>query len=455
MSHSKFFSFKPDLSTGWLAAVYIFAVAFWCVLMAIAFFGKLNSTIALQWFLFAGLLVCGKGAVLSKSIFRGTLVLRQLRTPQSVGKEYLSAVLSHATLIWLITSVGGTLLLLACNFAWTSSGAIAIFSVLLSISTLTSLPSNHMWVGIWKGFLYVLLTLFIPWMAWKGFINPMDYLPQLPFWLLAALALSWPMTVYLLAKKWNTSATLSEESFVLYENSHLKRLSSYLQRFSFLAYSVQQNVFGKSTMSAKISSMIMMQYIGLMFLTNVTNARWNHGIDPYHFVGMLMVASMSCHLLVFKDMHWRILLAPGRLSRNSFSWHVFSISIVAQLLVYAIFACLFVPVAWLYFDVSIGQMLTYAWDYRAAPFQLLAANSLALLLLTLFVTRAPGLIFIAIACVLGGITFAMNGFSFKASVWFYVGSNYLISLIALTVFCVLLSNKLFTRQRILRYIRLQ
>jgi hypothetical protein len=452
MNYSKYFSFKPDLSSGWMISIYYFLGIFWCIQIAIALTGQLNSNVVFQWFLFAGILVGGKGAGLSRSLIRGIVVLRQLRTPQPLGKAYLLAVLSHATLIWLVFAAGGTVLLLACHFAWASISAVAFFSVLFSISTLTSLPDSHVIMRAWKGFLYVLVVLLAPLMIWKGFVNPIDYLPQLPMWLLIVMTLSWPLTIYVIAGKWKSRPSPAAEKFRLTQKGVLDHLCSYFERFSQLASSTQM-FYVKPTLAGKLTSLVSLQYLSLTLLSNIANARWNNGIGPYHFFGIFMIASLCCSLLVFKDLHWRVLLAPGRLRRNLFGWHIFSVSVVVQLLVYIVFAGIWALVAWAWFDISHAQTLETAWNYRAAPLQLLAANSLAVLLMATFNSRWAGVILIGIACALAGLTLAAYGFTLQAPIWFYVGPNYLIGLLVTTIVFVLLSNRLWTRQRLLRHMR--
>lgn len=452
MSYSKYFSFKPDVSTGWLMTIYLCIGVFWCIQIAIALTGQLNTNVVFQWFLFAGLLVGGKGAGVSRSVVRGTVVLRHLRTPQGFGKEYLLAVLSHATRIWLVFAAAGTLLLLACHFAWASMSAIAFFSVLLSFSTLTSLPSGHMAMRAWKISLYVLLILLPPLMIWKGFVNPIDYFLRLPMWLLAAMALSWPLTIYMITKKWKRTPGAATEKSSLSATGAVDRLFAYFERFSHLASSTQM-FYVKPTLAGKLTSLVSLQYLSLTLLSNVANARWNNGIGPYHFFGILMIASLCCSLLVFEDLHWRILLAPGRLQRHFLGWHIFRVSIVVQSVVYLVFACLWTLVAWAWFDVSHDQTLETVWQYRAAPLQLLAANSLAVLFIAAVNSRWAGVILAGVACVLGGLTFAAYGFTLQAPIWFYVGPHYLIGLLMATIVFVLLSNRLWTRQRLVRHLR--
>jgi hypothetical protein len=452
MTYSKYFSFKPDLSTGWMIAMYFFIGLFWCVQIAIALTGKLNSNVVFQWFLFAGLLVGGKGAGVSRSVVRGTVVLRQLRAPQSLGKEYLRAVFSRATLLCLVFCAGGTVLLLACHFVWASVSAIAFFSMLLSLSTLASLPSSNAVVRMWKGVLYLLFLLLAPLITWKGFVNPIDYLPQLSMWLLAIMAISWPLTVCVVFRKWKTIHTRASDTSLVPKKVITERLRAYFERLSHLASSTHKS-YVKPTLAGKLTSLVTMQYLCLTMLSNIADARWNNGVGPYHFFGILMIASLCCNLLVFKDLHWRILLAPGRLKRNFFGWHIFNVSIVVQLAVYAFFACNWTLVAWISFDVSPAQTLEKAWDYRAAPFQLLVANSVAVVLIATFNSRWAGVILIGIACALAGLAFAAYGFTSQAPIWFYVGPSYLIGLVVVTVVFVLLSNRLWTRQRILRHMR--
>ncbi len=452
MNYSKYFCFKSDLTTGWWMGIYFSIGLLWCVQMAMAFTSRLDNNLVFQWFIFAGLLVGSKGAGLSRSIVRGTLVLTQLRTPQSLRKSYLLAVLSNATKMWLIFCAGGTALLLAGHFAWISVSAIAFFSVLLSICTLTSLPSSLLAARVWKIFLYTLVLLVTPLIIWKGYINPIDYLTKIPVGLLVAMVLSWPLTVYLMAKKWTNTPAFESEKQPLPRGSFIHQISAYFERFSHLASSTQM-FYVKPTLSGKLMSLVSMQYLSLTMLSNIADARWNNGIGPYHFFGMLMIASLCCSLLVFKDLHWRILLTPGRLQRNYFGWHIFRISVVVQLLLYATFACIWTLVAWFAFDVSPGQTAEKAWDYRAAPLQLLAANSLAVVLIATFNSRWAAVILIGIAGVFAGLTFAVYGFKLQASVWFYVGPGYLMSLLVATVFFVVLSNRLWTRQRLLRHMR--
>jgi hypothetical protein len=452
MNYSKYFDFKPDVSTGWVIAIYFCIGLFWCVQIAIALTGNLSTNLVFQWFLFAGLLVGGKGAGVSRSIVRGTVVLRQLRTPQSLSKEYLLAVFSRSTLLCLVFCTGGIVLLLACHFAWMSVSAIAFFSMLLSLSTLTALPSSHTSARMWKGFLYFLTLVLTPLITWKGFVNPIDYLQQLPMWLLASMAISWPLTVCILFGKWKTLHTFAADKSEVPRKGLIERSQSYFERFSHLASSTHKS-YVKPTLTGKLTSLVSMQYLCLTMLSNIADARWNNGIGPYHFFGILMIASLCCSLLVFKDLHWRILLAPGRLQRNFFGWHIFSVSVVVQLLVYIVFACIWTVVAWISFDVSPAQTLEKAWGYRLAPLQLLAANSLAVLLIATFNSRWAGVILIGIACAFAGLTFAVYGFKLQAPIWFYVGPSYLIGLLLTTIFFVLLSNRLWTRQRILRHMR--
>ena len=452
MSYSKYSSFKPARSDGWLMSIYMSISVLWCILIAIALTGHLTNNLVFLWFMFAGPLVGGKGAGLSRSIVRGTAVLRQLRTPQSLGKAYLLAVLSDAGLLWLVFGPAGTVLLLVSHFAWASVSAIALFSVLLSVSTLTSLPSNHVAMRAWKVSLYVLLVLLPPLMIWKGFVNPIDYFPRLPMWLLAAMALSWPLTIYVITKKWKSTPSAATEKSSLSAKGAVDRLFAYFERFSHLASSTQM-FYVKPSLAGKLASLVSLQYLSLTLLSNVANARWNTGIGPYHFFGILMIASLSCSLLMFKDLHWRVLLAPGRLRRNLFGWHIFSTSVAVQFVVYLVFVCLWTLVAWVWLDVSYAQTLEIAWNYRAAPLQLLAANSFAVLLLATVNSRWAGVILIGIACALAGMTFAAYGFTLQAPIWFYVGPSYLLGLLVTTIVFVVLSNRLWTRQRLLRHMR--
>lgn len=444
----KLFS-SPYLPADWLPAMYGGIAAFLCFPLAFAFVGYLNSHVVYLWFILAGLFVGTQGAGLAQSIVRGNLVLRQLRTPTGLRTSYLRAVLSNATTTWALFCAAGVALLWLTHSAWAS--ATGFFSIVLSVFTLTGLPSSSIAVRFWQCFLYTLAMLLTPLTLWKGYFNPIDHLPQLPLWILALAPLSWPLTIWVIAGKWNGDQAFTSDRPALPKIGVFERLSAYGAHYSQLAYSTQSSHL-KPSLFGKLTSFVTMQYLSLLMLSNLANARWNHEVGPYHFLGILMIASLCCNLLIFKDFHWRTLLSPGRWQRNAFGWRIFSVSVLAQLFVYAALAGVWTLVAMVSFDVSPIQTLEKAWSLRAVPLQLLAANSLALVLMVTCSPRWAGVIGIGIAVSLAGMTFAIYGFSFKSPVWFYVGPNYLLGLGVFTAVCVLLSNRLWTRQQILRHL---
>jgi hypothetical protein len=448
MNHIKAFIYRPEMSTDWLITIYFVFSSTWLLLVYLAWLGAVSTGALYFWFLFASLRLGVIGTEISKSVASGSTVLRKLRTPQSLGQVYLRTVLVHAVSIWLVFCIAGTVLLLSANFAWKSITAVALFSLILSISILTALPSKHVVVQVWRMFLYIAAFLMIPLMAWKGYPNVLDYALELPPWLIFI----WPITVYIIAQKWKAQPAVETVAPQQPKHSLSAQLSAYTDRYTNLAFSFRKKSENQS-FTSRLVSMLSTQYLSMYMLSLFSNSSWGVGISVYHIAGLAMVASLFCSNLIFKDLHWRKLLAPGCLHQRKLGWHIFSSSITLSFSYLLLGACIWALVAWCTFDVPFAKMMNTVWQYRAVPVQLMFACSLAIMVSAASTIPRANFILIGLAFLFAGLIFAAHGFSTRPSHMFSVGPAYFVSMLLATTTMILVSNHLWTRERLLRYMR--
>ncbi len=448
MTYTKAFIYRPDMSTDWLMTIYFALGSTWLLLVYLAAMGAVSTGALHFWLLFASLRLGTVGAEISKAVAAGSVVLRKLRTPQSLGKVYLRTVLIHAVVVWLVFCVAGTVLLLSANYAWKSVAVITLFSIVLSISILTALPSKHVVVQVWRTFLYIAAFLMIPLMAWKGYPNVLDFAVQLPSWLIFI----WPITLYISAQKWKAQPALASVAQQQPKHGLVAQLSAYTNRYTNLAFSFRKKSEDQSFIN-RLVSMLSTQYLSMYTLSIFSNNSWGADISIYHIAGLAMVASLFCSNLMFKDLHWRKLLAPGCLHARTLGWHIFSSSIALSFYYLLLGACIWALLAWCAFDVSFAKMLNTAWQYRAVPVQLMFACSLAIMVSAVSTIPRANSVLIGLAFLFAGLIFAAHGFSTQTNHMFSVGPAYFISMLLATATMVFLSNRLWTRERLLRYMR--
>lgn len=448
MNYTKAFIYRPDMNTNWLMTIYFVFGSIWLLLVYLARVGAVSTGALSIWLIFAGLRLGAIGAEISKALATGSIVLGKLRTPQSLGQAYLRTVLVHAAFVWLLFCAAGTVLLISANYAWKSVDVITVFSLIFSMSILTALPSRHVVVRAWRTFLYIAAFLMVPFMAWKGYPNVLDYDVELPAWFIVI----WPITIYLVTQKWKAQPVAETVAQEQPKRSISARLSAYTDRHTNLAFSFRKKSEDQS-FTNRLVSMLSTQYLSIYTLSSFSNSSWGTGISVYHLAGLVMVASLYCGNLIFKDLHWRKLLAPGCLHPRTLGWHIFSSSITLSFIYLLLGACIWALTAWCAFNISFTKILHTAWQYRALPVQLMFACSLAIMVSAISTIPRANFILIGLAFLLAGLIFAAHGFSTQPNYMFSLGAAYFISMLLATAAMIFVSNHLWTRERLLRYMR--
>lgn len=462
MKTSLSFKQQPDLTRMIMTTTLLILAVFWVVLISSGAAPGIAFGIKL-WIVVAGLALFVQGWLQSEAIASGARVFAQLRTPQHLWRAWLRGSLAGSMRAWGLLVLGGTALLLASSSSWQWGSAVAMFSAILSLSTLAAL-SNHgvlhrAWAwAIWAG--GMLLAIFAA--LTIGLENIPSQLRQTPFVLQGLLALSWPLLAYWLMTIWQRQAPMAPASTDPSSKGFWSRTSDYARRYTVLTIGARNRTSDNLVQTSPFWPLFK-EFSPLFSWTPVTiqwlAVPWQGNIGPYHLLGFGFVALMTMTSVVCKDLHWRQLLAPGGLHRGRLGWPILRTTLTFQMLALLLLASLWTMVSWAAFDVPVSRTLETAWKYRVFPLEWLFAIGLAVVL------RAMGAVSIRAFLVLlfslivtlllfGGAMLWAFGLS-PGPTLFSVGPSYVSGLLIATLALAVLSNRLWTVKKLLPSLRLR
>lgn len=462
MKASLSFRQQPDLTRMTMAATLLILAVFWLVLLVNSAVPGRAAGIKV-WIVVAGLCLLVQGRRQSLAIASGARVLGQLRTPQHLWRAWLRGSLADAMRVWGLLVLGGTVLLLASQSSWQWTSAAAMFSAILSLSTLAVLSSqgalHRAWAwAIWAGGL--LLAIFTA--LTIGFENIPNQLGQAPFVLQGLLALSWPLLAYWLMTIWQRQAPMAPAGPGQSAKGFWSRSSAHARRYTWLN-PVARNRTSDNLVQTSPFWPLFKEFSTLFWIAPVAiqglAVPWHGNIGPYHLLGFGFVALMAVPSVVCKDLHWRQLLAPGGLHRGRLGWPILRTTLALQMAVSLLLASLWILVSWAAFDVPLARNLETVWKYRVFPLEWFFATSLAVVLRAMGAASVRA--FVVLLCsltvtllLLGGALLWAFGQS-AGTTLFSVGPSYVSGLLIAILALAVLSNRLWTVKKLLPSLRLR
>lgn len=462
MKTSLSFRQQPDLTGMIMAATLLILAVFWLVLLV-------NSTVPGRaagvkvWIVVAGLCLLVQGRRQSLAIASGARVLGQLRTPEHLWRAWLRGSLADAMRVWGLLVLGGTVLLLASQSSWQWTSAAAMFSAILSLSTLAVLSSHGALHRAWAwaiGAGGMLLAIFTA--LTIGLENIPNQLGQTPFVWQGLLAVSWPLLAYWLMTIWQRQAPMGPASTGQSAKGFWSRTSDYARRYTVLTIGARNrtsdNLVQTSPvwhLSKEFSQLFWMTPVAILWLA----VPWQGNIGPYHLLGFGFVTLMTLTSVVCKDLHWRQLLAPGGLHRGQLGWPILRTTLTFQMLALLLLASLWTMVNWAAFDVPVSRTLETAWKYRVFPLEWFFATSLAVVLRAMGAASVRAFVVLLASLtvtllLLGGAMLWAFGQS-PGPTLFSVGPSYVSGLLIATFGLAVLSNRLWTVKKLLPSLRLR
>ena len=288
----------------------------WFILMVLNYLspvsGQNEVAAAAPFFMFIACgLLAGVGAAFAKSLGAGARVLGQRQVPTYLWRRWLQTGLK-TTLMH-----SGFLVLVVVTFSlltrapWHGLTAAAVVSSVLGVSMLRGLafhglaPRSWTWAGS-----VLLVLLLVGSMVSGGLIVVWSWIDNWPWIILFSVAVSWPMAVLVLTRSWLGQVPRVRKEVLAVQVSLWKKVKAYALRYTPLTGWAEVAVSGANP--ARRSVFLVMFWPLYMFLpANVLIPSWGNGVSLGQVWPLGFLTLFASNILVCKDLHWRMLLAPG------------------------------------------------------------------------------------------------------------------------------------------------
>jgi len=394
-----------------------------------------------------------KGHMLALSLARGATVLRQRQVPRCLWAAWLRVALLQAARAWCVAVAACIVVLSAPEALWRWPTAAALVSLLMVLSLLRTLSSQGLlpaavgWV-VGVG----LVAVVVGFTATTGLASVLDAIAEWPLVLQMLGLVAGPVVALGLRSRWVGAAPRATRPFNLplaawhwlrreQRRYHaLNTVGAWKQRI--------QGTGGRSAAhTAPIGLIMFFLILGPHFQRTTSN--WGSSLELWHPLMLIWMVVMYWPNLLCKDLHWRMLLAPGGLHRGRLGFYIarstaeYTVIIASAMLVVAMAIGYLVPAMP---ALDVGGLLQ---RFALMPLQLFFAISVATLLRSL--PRA--------GWILGGVIVLLlaSGAAYVAyqptlpapPEWLRAGPGYVALLVALSGAAMALSNRLWTAQKLM------
>lgn len=395
-----------------------------------------------------------QGNLIAQSLARAAQVLGQRQVPHALWTDWLRLLLEKTARHWCILMLACIVVLSTVGTPWRWLTGAALVSLAMALSMARTLsqrglfPAALGWCisgGLVLGALVTSVTVGLG-AAFDAFSRSPDGLQ----WLLIA---AWPVMAIILHRRWATlvprvSRRSSMATTVVWIGCQrqLKRYvplsPSWLGRAS-----VRRPSNGPVPQGFNFFIFLLIYVFNLRQLPEVWVA-WGRTVDFWHPLGLLAMIAMCIPTLHCKDLHWRMLLAPGGLHRGNLGFHMvrstveflFGLSIIMLLPVWGILH--------LFTGSPPLDVLKLIQSHALFPLQLVFAISVASCLRAL---PRPGWVYVGLllaSLLAGALAYLAYRAAWTVPPWFTAGPGYVATLLILTVASITVSNHLWTVQKL-------
>ena len=413
----------------------------------------------------AGGLAAWVGSVFAQSIAAGARVMGQRQVPTRLWRWWLMRGLKEALVYFCLLALAVVTLSLHDPVPWHALTGAAVVSVVMAVAVVRGLAIQGLVPRILAWIAPVLVVLLAVVSTWSGgFTAALRWIDSWPWMVLLCATTTWPVLIWVICARWLHDTPVARYEAVGSIRSLWQRAQELALRFTPLTGWTLGHESARNT--ARRSVFQVMFFPAYMMLTygNVL-AHPVFGQSALVRIGMLgtlmIVASTG---LVCKDLHWRMLLAPGGMRRGRLGWHITVSTVTVHFFSLLIFGAVVAGVG-LLFSGSVALLLTHGGPMAffsrltAFPFELVFAVAMATLVRgTKHHKRwIAGLIAV---WVLVGLVFVFTALPRGPSSWEFLSaiaavplmrdSEYRLTLVVLSVMAVLCANRLWTLDKLLQ-----
>jgi len=451
------YSFNLESEYSRIAMAMLMAVlaVYWLALLSLMYHSeKVVPGIKLLLVMAAGLLAV-KGMRQAAALATGARVMGKMQAPQRLRRSWLYASLMSTTYAWGFFVAGGTVLLALSQSSWKWTMAAALFSTILCLATIAVLSRYGMLHRTWSWIISLgSLALVVATSLTIGISAGLDLFGELPMAFQLMLAISWPLLAYRLALNWSNEQPIGVFATREANDGVWARFAGYARRYTILqpakaAHSGPPTSFQSSPFRAFVlvaNPLCMFLAMGQQYLA----APWGSKIGALHIVVLGFVTLYCSWSIVCKDLHWRMVLAPGGLYRGKIGGHILRSTLTLQYTMLLILLLICAVSAWAAFDIPFKRDVEWISKFCVFPIEMLFATTLAV---TLRGTGLPMLfigLFSSLLIICMGTLLWMYGLKHQPEL-LAVGPTYVCLLLSTTALLIMLSNRLWTIKKLFRF----
>ena len=396
-----------------------------------------------------------QSSLLSQSWSRAARVLRARSAPSALWRQWMRESLIIACRMWAVLAILVVAVLWPARVPWHGIAATALLVVVVCGSLLTAMARKGFVHKAWN---YATLLIFVYPVSLYfagGFFDSLQFLNAAPWWVLLAICLAVPGLLVRLWQRWSSGPPAEVEVATakgLALTSVFKRIKAWAARYTVLE-GMSRDFSGRTVKPQ--GALLRSMFLPVIFFVNGSILGQPLGSTvtglQVWMTGFLML--VMCGNLVCKDLHWRMLLAPGGMHQGHLGWRI----ALSTATVYAVgAAALVIPVlgvTWVVSNRGFELALNFVVKFVALPFILVFAIAVATLIRG---THYPWRWFFAVMVVWlmagVGIYWGMgSSMELKASTpMATVNLPYLLSFLALAAPALWAANKLWTVDRLMQ-----
>lgn len=450
------FEFDNPVKGVWMPLVLGFLGIFWIILCTMAWKDINVSSGSKFWILFAVIVLNSTNSFLHQNLFAGANVLHGLRTPRPLWKAYLNGASRSAFMVGFLVCAAMVTLVIMAIPSWSLLTMAAVLSTVMCFTTLSILASHgkmhHVFLWTARIFSAVFIVALISKINLEIYLSNLDRIPTVLRWL---LVFSWPALTVATLGSWRHHPPIRNTSFGEMTWSAKEKMYAYLQRFTGLNFMGQRLKYKYSDQTSEKFSGIFLNTLMLSsFFLNMESAKWDNTIGPSRLMVVITFAMIVCNCMVFKDLHWRYILAPNHLLRRGLGWHIFKYSAALQFISLLVVACVVVFFSLGFLNRSWTEIISGVWQHRLMPFELMAATACAVLISAKAIKTVWQIVsFIGLVVLLWAVMLISFGSNEKWPVWPISDAAYAAILLTVSAILIIISNKLWTAKRLVSALR--
>jgi hypothetical protein len=450
MKASATFQLRSSWTAPWMSLLASFLILFWVVILITSLAGIQSAGLAKLWIVTGCYLFLVVNTHLYYNIFDGASLMHEMRTPRHLWRSYLSVALKQALLTWILLALAITTLAYAAKLSWQLMTIASIVSILVCSSTIAALshygllPRVLSLILIWGA--YGLLAIYISKANYQNFLETIDATPPV---LRILIAFSAPLLTWIILRNWWHAPPLRRNQNVPLRKKLSKKLSDYSNRFVQLHGAYRPFVRKHNAAYLKgWSSVLVSQLSVYIFIYAVMSDIWSIEPGLLRSFSLLGLALFYLSVVLFKDLHWRKLLAPGSLHRGRVGWHIYSVTAVVHMMCVVILAMITAIVTMVFFNITWEQIAAMALRYCSLPFEITVMIGFAVCF-SAVATSFYRLVSLIFALVVAGLALlATYGGPQQWPVLSLDVTAYITSLLFLAIVLIWVANKLWTAKRV-------